>query len=315
VRADFPEATVLADTDRLWASADEYDAVVIATPNRSHVPLALGAIAAGLPVVVDKPLARTADEGSVVVDAAADAGVLLTVFHNRRWDADVQTARSLLLDGRLGDPLRLETRFERWRPEAGEGWRESADPDEGGGLLLDLGSHQVDVATYLLGPVVSVYAEADRRRSGAAVEDDVMLALTHADGARSTHWLSATAAQSGPRLRLLGSRAAYVVPGLDGQESALRAGLRPSLDTEAGVGWVDVPESEWGLLGAGEQINPIPSLPGDYRMFYRGVLDSLRDGAPPPVTGREALAVLRVLDAARESARSGQVSQLRQPQA
>ncbi|MDQ1695001.1 MAG: hypothetical protein QOJ03_354 [Frankiaceae bacterium] len=302
--ADHPGVEVLPDTDALWRRAGEYDAVVVATPNRTHVPLALAAVTAGLPVVIDKPLAGTAEEGSAAVQAAERAGVLLTVFHNRRWDADLRTAERLLADGALGAPLRFETRFERWRPEQREGWRESADPADGGGLLLDLGSHQVDQALFLLGPVVSVYAEADRRRPGVAVEDDVMLALTHVGGARSTHWLSATAAHAGPRLRLLGSRAAYVVAGLDGQEDALRAGQRP------GPGWGDVPESEWGVLWSGDKTTRVPSLPGDYRLFYRGLLSALRDGTPPPVTPAEALAVLRVLDAARTSARTGQVVSL-----
>jgi scyllo-inositol 2-dehydrogenase (NADP+) len=308
-RADYPAVVVLPDADLLWQRAGDYDAVVIATPNRTHLPLALEAVSAGLPVVVDKPLARTAEEGAMVVRAAQGAGVLLTVFHNRRWDADLRTAERLLVEGEIGEPWRLETRFERWRPEPRDGWRESPDPDDGGGLLLDLGSHQVDQALYLLGPVTSVYAEADTRRPGVAVEDDVMLALTHGGGARSTHWLSATAAQVGPRLRLLGSRAAYVVQGLDGQEDALRAGRRP------GPGWGEVPESEWGVLGAGDQITRVPSLPGDYRLFYRGLLDALRDGGPPPVGPEAAVDVLRVLDAARTSAQTGQVVLTQDPRA
>src|SRR4051794_1553057 len=98
VRSDFPGVAVLPDAEALWQQADDYDAVVVATPNRTHVPLALAAIAAGRPVVVDKPLARTAAEGAVVVRAAEAAGVLLTVFHNRRWDADVRTAERLLAE-------------------------------------------------------------------------------------------------------------------------------------------------------------------------------------------------------------------------
>ena len=301
VRTDFPHAEVLNDATALWARAQEYDVAVIATPNRTHAPLALAAVAAELAVVVDKPLALTAEAGDAVVRAAAEAGVLLTVFHNRRWDADTRTAQRLLADGSLGEPLRLETRFERWRPQLRDGWRESADPRDGGGLLLDLGSHQVDVACHLLGPVSTVYAELDRRRPGARVEDDVMLALTHVSGARSTHWLSATAAQLGPRLRLLGSRAAFVVSDLDGQEDALRAGDRP------GPGWGAVPQSRWGVLSAGDRSEAVPSLPGDYRLFYAGLLAALRGGGPPPVPGAEAVDVLRVLDAARTSAQTAQV--------
>lgn len=304
VRVDHPHAAVLPDTDALWDRADQLDLVVLATPNRTHAPLALAALDAGLAVVVDKPLARDAAEGLTVVRAAEAAGLLLTVFHNRRWDADALTASRLLSDGSLGTPQRLETRFERWRPEPKGGWRESGDPLEGGGLLLDLGSHQVDQALHLLGPVAQVYAELDQRRPGVTVEDDVLLALTHSSGARSTHWLSATAAHLGLRLRLLGSSAAYVVQALDGQEAALRSGSIP------GPGWGRVDPSAWGELVVGEQSTPVPSEPGNYPAFYAGVRDALRGGGPPPVTAREALDVLRILDAARTSAQTHQVVSL-----
>lgn len=299
VRADWPDARVLPDADALWERADEVDVVVVATPNRSHVPLGLAAVRAGLPVVVDKPLARTADEAGELVAAAAQAGVLLTVFQNRRWDTDVRTAVRLLRDGELGAVLRLETRFERWRPEPKGGWRESGDPEEGGGLLLDLGSHQVDQALHLLGPAVRVYAELDVRRPGAQAEDDVLLALTHAGGARSTHWLSATAAHLGPRLRLLGSRAALVVEGLDGQEQALRSGRRP------GPGWGE--DAAPALLVVGQERTSVRPEPGDYRLFYAGVRDAVRGAGPVPVDPSEVLQVLRVLDAARVSAQRGEV--------
>ncbi len=302
--ADYPHAEVLSRPAVLWGRGADVDLVVLATPTGTHLPLALAAIAAGLPVVVDKPMARDGREALALARAAHEAGVPLTVFHNRRWDSDVRTAHRLLADGVLGTVHRLETRFERWRPDPGSGWRESARPEDGGGLLLDLGSHQVDIAIHLLGPVSSVYAELDRRRPGALVEDDVLIALTHSSGSRSTHWLSATAAHRGPRLRLLGSQAAYVAQNLDGQEAALRAGVRP------GPGWGEVPEAEWGVLSVGEATSRAPTLPGDYGLFYEGVLTALRGQGPLPVTAGEAVRVLEVLDAARVSARDGQVVHL-----
>ena len=298
-RADLPDAEVLPDADAVWRRAADVDLVVVATPHRTHVPLGLAAVRAGLPVVVDKPLGRTEAEAGELVAAADRAGVLVSVFQNRRWDADARTARRLLGEGAVGEPLRLETRFERWRPQVGSSWRESGGREEGAGLLLDLGSHQVDLARSLLGPVVRLYAEVDVRRRGGTAEDDVLLALTHAGGARSTCWLSAVAAHAGPRLRLLGSASAYVHPDLDGQEAALRAGARP------GPGWGEVPRERWGTLGAGDDAHPVRPDAGDYRLFYAGMRDAVRDGAPPPVDARDALAVLRVLDAARTSAAEG----------
>ena len=99
-------------------------------------------------------------------------------------------------------------------------------PGKGGGVLLDLGSHLVDQALQLFGPASHVYAEIDNRRASAG-DDDAFLALRHRSGAYSHLWMSALAAAPGPRLRVLGTRAAYVVAEVDGQEDALRSGRRP----------------------------------------------------------------------------------------
>src|SRR4051812_30985140 len=151
-RADHPGVEILALADEMWRRAAEIDLIVVASPNRTHVPLARAALEAGIAVVVDKPLAGTAAEGQALVELAAERGLLLSVFQNRRWDNDLLTLRSLMDKGELGDVLRFESRFERWRPELKGGWRESGDPADVGGLLYDLGSHLVDQALTLFGP-------------------------------------------------------------------------------------------------------------------------------------------------------------------
>ncbi|AXK34316.1 oxidoreductase [Streptomyces armeniacus] len=308
VRAAYgPGVRTAAHPDELFARADALDLVVIASPNRTHVPLARQALEAGLPVVVDKPLAATAAEADELAGLADARGLLLSVFQNRRWDNDFRTVRALLDDGALGEVLRFESRYERWRPQLKGGWRESGDPAEVGGLLYDLGSHLVDQALTLFGPAVSVYAEADVRRAGAAADDDTFVALTHRNGVRSHLWMSATAAQLGPRFRVLGSSSAYVKHGLDPQEAALRAGARPG-DGEAV--WGAEPESAWGTLGALDETERVRTLPGDYPAYYAGIAAALRDGAAPPVTAREAAAALRVLEAARTSAAEGRTVSL-----
>ncbi|MFH8370279.1 Gfo/Idh/MocA family oxidoreductase [Streptomyces sp. NPDC018031] len=305
--AEHPDAGCVASADDLWKRAGDLDLVVIASPNRTHVPLARAALEAGLAVVVDKPLAATAAEARELAATAEARGLLLSAFQNRRWDNDFRTLRQLLDEGALGEVFRFESRFERWRPRLKGGWRESGDPAEIGGLLYDLGSHLVDQALTLFGPASSVYAELDVRRPGAQADDDAFIALTHAGGVRSHLWMSATTAQLGPRFRVLGSRAGYVKYGLDPQEDALREGRRP--DTE-GARWGTEPESAWGRLGAGESPRtgggtPVPTLPGDYPAYYAAVAAALRDGGPPPVTAAEAAAALRVLEAARVSAADG----------
>lgn len=290
-----------ATADELFARADTLDLVVVASPNRTHVPLAERALRAGLPVVVDKPLAATAAEAEHLAALAEERGLLLSPFQNRRWDNDFRTVRALVAEGALGEVLRFESRFERWRPQLKGGWRESGDPGEVGGLLYDLGSHLVDQALALLGPVASVYAESDVRRAGAEADDDVFVALTHRNGVRSHLWMSATAAQLGPRFRVLGTKAAYVKHGLDPQEAALRAGALP----EPGTAWGVEPEAAWGTLGDLDAAERVPSEAGDYPAYYAGVAAALRDGGPAPVTAREAAEALRVLEAARTSAREG----------
>ncbi|MFI0896721.1 Gfo/Idh/MocA family oxidoreductase [Streptomyces sp. NPDC020983] len=301
-RAGHPGVTFAETADELWPRAAELDLVVIASPNRTHVPLATAALEAGLPVVVDKPLAATAAEARALAALAEDRGLLLTVFQNRRWDSDFLTLRELLAHRELGEIHRFESRFERWRPQPKGGWRESGDPGEIGGLLYDLGSHLVDQALTLFGPVRTVYAESDVRRPAAAADDDDFIALTHRNGVRSHLWMSATASRLGPRFRVLGSIGGYVTYGLDPQEAALREGRRPG----EGTGWGAEPEDAWGTAGTDEAARPVPSEPGDYPAFYAAVATALRDGTPPPVTAREAAATIEVIEAARQSALTGQ---------
>ncbi|WP_330349526.1 Gfo/Idh/MocA family protein [Streptomyces sp. NBC_00582] len=305
-RAAFPDVRLAATAEDLLARADELDLVVVASPNRTHVPLATAALKAGLPVVVDKPVAGSAAEARELAALADERGLLLSVFQNRRWDNDFLTLRALLAEGELGDVRRFESRFERWRPQPKGGWRESGDPAEIGGLLYDLGSHVVDQALALFGPAARVYAEADVRRPGAETDDDTFIALTHTGGVRSHLYVSATTPQLGPRFRVLGSTAGYAKYGLDPQEAALREGDRP------GPGWGEEPEELWGRVGSGESPltgggRPVRTLPGDYPAYYAAVAKALIDGGPNPVTALEAAAALDVLEAARRSARDGVV--------
>ncbi|WP_459546356.1 Gfo/Idh/MocA family oxidoreductase [Nocardia sp. X0981] len=302
-RTEHPEARVLPDTESLFADLSGIDLVVVAAPNRTHAELARRALSAGVAVVVDKPFAVTAAEGAAVVRLAEDSGRLLTVFQNRRWDGDFRTVRQLIEAGELGRVRRFESRFERWRPVPGSSWRELGTAADAAGILYDLGSHLVDQALTLFGPPETVYCELDVRRAGVRTADDMFLATTHPGGIRSHLWASAVAPRLGPRFRVLGDRAGYEVYGLDPQEAALRAGRRPG----DGETWGTVAPDRYGVLGAEPEMSAVPTLPGDYLAFYTALAAALLDGAPVPVDPHDALAGLRVLEAARESAASGAV--------
>ena len=284
-----------------WAE-EGFDVAIVATPNAYHVDLALAAFDAGLAVVVDKPVAPTAGEARHLVTEAERRGRSLSVFHNRRWDGDFLTVRELATGGRLGAIHRLVSRFDRWRPAAAPNWRDDAG---GGGLLLDLGSHLVDQALQLFGPVDSVYAELATRSAGRRSDDDAFLALRHRDGTISH--LHASALEGAPftRFHVSGSDGAYVKHGVDIQEERLLTDEVP----QPGVSGVE-PRDRWGQLHRGDESEEIETAVGDWTAFYRGLVDHLSAGAPPPVSGAEALAVMEVLDAARASAADGVVVSL-----
>lgn len=297
-------AAVIDSAETIWHDPGRYDLAVVATPNRFHAPLATAAMQRGIPVVVDKPLAISVEEGEGLIATSERTGVPFTCFQNRRWDGDFRTVRQIQTMDLLGTIVRFESRFDRYRPAIRAGaWREQTLPEEGGGLLWDLGSHLIDQALVLFGEPARVYAETVCRRSGARADDDTFVALTFANGIQAHLWMSVIARLAGPRFRLHGMRGSYEKYGLDPQEAALRAGERP------GEGWGEEPREAWGHIltevGGMTVDGAIETRPGAYPQFYAAVRDALREGKPMPVDPREAVATVRVIEAARESARVG----------
>jgi scyllo-inositol 2-dehydrogenase (NADP+) len=296
-RRAYPGVAVEPRPESIWERADEHDLVIVATPNPTHVDFATQAVDAGLATVVDKPFAPTSDAARKLIERAERRGVPLTAFHNRRWDSDQLTLRRLIRDGRLGDVHRYESRIDRWYPELRAGkWIEATPPAEGGGVLLDIGTHLVDQALILFGPARDVYGEVDRRRGGPA-DDDAFVAIEHDSGVRSHLWASSVAAAPGPRLRVLGSRAAFVVEEPDGQEDAIQAGLRPAASSD----WGAEPPERWGRLVSGDDSEPVRSENGAWPRFYAELVAALRGERPLPVDPWDAVTVLEVLERARAS--------------
>ncbi len=309
---DFPSAAILSSVEEVWNNAPHYDLIVLASPNRTHVPLGIAAMEAGLPVVIDKPMAASVADAEQLISTSKDTGKLLTVFQNRRWDNDFLTVRQMLhaTPDLLGTITRFESRYERYRaaPRAGA-WRELPDTEEAGGLLYDLGSHLIDQALQLFGQPVRVYAEMDQRRPGAQVDDDTFVALQFSSGVRAHLWMSVVARIQGPRMLLRGLRGTYVKWGLDPQEDALHTGMRPGES-----GWGLEPRESWGRLST--DINglhfdgPVETVPGSYESFYAMLRDALLSGGPPPVDPASAMATLKIIEAAKLSAGSGTVIEL-----
>jgi predicted dehydrogenase len=267
------------------------DAVVISTPADTHVPLALQAISLGLPVVCDKPFALQAAAARQALEQAERAGVPLTVYQNRRYDADFLTVRAVLGSGELGQVTRFESRMEQYAPAGGI-------PASGGGILLDLGAHLADQALLLFGPVMSVYAELDG-------PGRFFIAMRHAGGVVS-HLVGDLLLHGvpGPRFRVFGSTGRYDVGAFDGQADELMAGGSPAA---SGGAWGVVPRERWGRLHTGHTTRPWPSERGDWTEFYASFARAVRGLGAMPVDPWDAVAGLEVLEAAQHSAVTGQV--------
>jgi predicted dehydrogenase len=289
----------VAAFDSIAALADAgVEAVTISTPVQTHAPLAKEAIARGLHVVVDKPFAMDADEAREVVDAAEEAGVLLSVYQNRRWDSDFITVRKLIADGTLGSVRRFESRFERWDPER------RRPSGASGGTLLDFGSHLVDQALVLHGPASRVYAEM---RGSGDLDDDFFMALHHISGVESHLWGSWRQGAPGPRFRVAGTSGTYIVNPIDGQEPVLKSGKSPA---DLGDRWGIESEDVWGRLYQGATSEPVPTERGRWDAFYSAFAIAVRGDARVPVDPSDAVRTMTVLDAARRSARSGEAVRL-----
>lgn len=306
----YPDAKVLSTTDEIWANSEEFDLVVIASPNRYHFDQAKSALESGLHVVVDKPVATTVSECRELIKLSEKQNRLLAVFQNRRWDNDFLTIQQLIADGALGTITRFESRYERYRPEPkANPWRESADSNDAGGLLFDLGSHLIDQACHLFGDPISVYAEVDVRRANVRVDDDVFVALSFQNNVKAHLWASSVARLKGPRFRVLGLKGAYEKFGIDPQELRLRSGWNPD-SPDLGL----EPEADWGRLstqvGGVAVDGKVETMPGRYRDFYVQVRDAITTSGAAPVDPKDALRTMEIIEAAFRSAESGAVVML-----
>jgi len=293
LEGDYPGTPAYDDLAQL--AADGVDAVAISTPADTHVPLVAQAVSLGLPVVCDKPFALQSAAARQALEEAERAGVPLTVYQNRRFDADLLTVRAVIDSGELGRVMRFESRIEQYTPPDGI-------PSSGGGILLDLGAHVVDQALVLFGPVTSVYAELD---DAGGRPGRFFIAVRHAGGVAS-HLVGDLVLQGAPgrRFRVFGTLASYDVDAFDGQADELMAGGSPAA---AGGAWGVVPRERWGRLHAGHTTRPWPSERGDWTVFYASFADAVRGGGGVPVDPWDAVAGLEVLEAAQRSAATGQV--------
>ncbi len=287
---DFPGVTVVPTMQEMLIH--QLDLVVVASANLAHAEQAAAAISAGIPVVVDKPMGRNFEETKSIVELSNKLGVPVSTFFNRRWDSDALTIKKVIASGALGHIHRMDSRFERFRPEVNkDSWRENMSAEDGGGQLLDLQPHLISTSIDWFGRAELVTATV--RSIRGAADDDSVLVLRHDNGVMSYLSASAVVGAPGPRIRILGSKGALVINDLDPQEALLRAGKFP----EGGI-WAE-PTTSTAHIYRGSEIEEIAGEAGNYGLFYLAVASAINDGTPWPVSNEDALLVASIIDQAR----------------
>ncbi len=293
----YPEARIVRSVEELLA-IETIRLVSIATPNQTHFPFAKQCLEAGRDVVVDKPFTTSVAEAVELFHIAKKKQRLLTVYHNRRFDADFQAVRDLVRAGALGRIARFESHYDRYRPSSKVGaWREKPGP--GSGVLFDLAPHLIDHALTLFGRPESVFADIRIERAGFSTDDAFDVTLRYAGGLRAELKATMLCATPRPRMILLGEKGSYVKREFDPLENSLRNGAIPQ-----GESWVLEKEENWGELTIavdGTMRTSKVASRGDWREFYANVRDVLLGKAELLITPQQVLDVMVALELAAKS--------------
>ena len=297
----FPDAHIIRSYKELLDN-DQIELIVVNTPDQFHYEMTRNALLAGKHVVVEKPFVQESIKGQELIDLATQWKRLFSVFHSRRFDGDFLTLRDILDKSYLGRLVEYEAHFDRYRNFIQEGtWKE--DPESGTGILFNLGSHLIDQALQLFGTPVYVTADIRTQREDCKIDDAFTIWLGY-DAVKVTLKASYLVREPGPRYQLNGTKGSYQKFSIDPQEDQLKAGKWP-----VGDDWGREHETDWGTLNTdmddGHFQGKYETLPGDYRLYYANIFAAIRDGRDLLVTADDANQVIRVIEAAMKSNRSG----------
>jgi len=311
---DHPGVKILHSADELFASPST-DIIVITTTPDTHFLFAKSALEAGKHVIVEKPFVPTSAEAQQLIEISKKTGKLICVYQNRRWDTDFLTVRKLIGDGTLGRVVEFETHFDRWKPVRPVNWKGTLGMDQAGGVVYDLGTHLIDQAYVLFGLPKSVTGIfTNQRNDGAAEPDSITILLDYGSAGPLVTAKAGVISPETDQLRfwVRGTKGSFKKFHLDVQEDQLKAGLKPG-DTGFGI----ESEERSGNLVVMQDSAPKGSVfhnikPQTYAALYEGFAKAVAGGGEEavPVKASEARDVLRIIEAARESAKSRKTVEL-----
>jgi predicted dehydrogenase len=285
---------------------DEPDGVILATPNQLHVDGGLECVAAGVPVLVEKPIGDTVEGGTRLVEAAEAAGVPLLTGHHRNHSPIMAKAREVVRSGALGSIVAVVGTALFYKPDdyfdVGGGWRREPG---GGPILLNL-IHEVNNLQSLVGDVVRVQATTSNATRGFPVEDTAAMVFTFDNGALGTFLLSDTAAS--PRSWEQTSQENTTYASYPDEDCYHIAGSRGSLSIPTmRLSTYPGTRSWWEPFDTAtvevERSDPLANQIEHFAAVIRGEEE-------PVCSGRDGLKTLRVVDAVVESARTGRPVEL-----
>lgn len=292
VQARYANVAVF-NTAQALISSGLIDLAVITTPNRYHFSLAKLCLQHNINVIIEKPMTNTAEEARQLIRLAKERALLLSVFHNRRWDGDYLTVKKILQNKLLGEIKFFESHFDRFRPIVKNRWREI--PGLGSGIWYDLGSHLVDQTVKLFGTPQALTARCLPMRQGANTADYFHVLLHYDNFEAVLHASSFTTAPNN-RFRIEGTLGNYSKYGLDPQESQLQSGLTPQ---DKLYGCED--KKQYGRLYSENSSTIIKTEKGCYQKYYQEVAKALKDDADNPVSPADSVITLHILELAEKS--------------
>ncbi|GAB5462352.1 Gfo/Idh/MocA family protein [Hoeflea alexandrii] len=278
---------------------DRPDGIVLATPNQVHVENALECVAAGVPALIEKPLATDLEAGHDLVVAGENAGVALLVGHHRRHNPLIAAARKQISDGLLGALVAVHGMFWLMKPDDyfDTEWRRQPG---GGPIFLNL-IHDIDLLRHLIGEIVSVQALASSAVRGNAVEETAALVLRFDNGVLGTFSLSDTIVSPWSWELTASENPAYPPTG---QSCYFIGGTHGSMELPNARVWTNHGKRSWWepISATHHPVSQDDPLVRQIAQFARVI----RGEEPPLVPAREGLRTLQVIDAVQQSARSGQ---------